>query len=120
LRLGGWLPGKKLPSERILERRADYVATLLAADLSATTGAINLSALQSLLTHLLHEQDADAKSEAEAEATAAISGSASSSINSPWYGPSIRLMPALPLLTETNQRHLRPANCAGTIEGLSR
>ncbi len=71
LRLGGWLPGKKLLPERIVENRAEYVAALRAADASLLVGPIDLSVLHALLTRLLIEQDAEARADAEAEAAQA-------------------------------------------------
>lgn len=71
LRLGGWLPGKKLLPERIVENRPEYVKALREADISFDAGRLDLSVLHAMLTRLLKEQDADAKAEAEAEAKAA-------------------------------------------------
>jgi Fic family protein len=63
LRLGGWLPGKKILPERLLENRDEYVEALQAADKG------NLKILHAMLGRLLDEQDADAKAEAAAAAS---------------------------------------------------
>lgn len=60
LKAGGWLPGKKLLPERIVERRPDYVLALQAADASLAAGGLDLTQLQTLLTELLEAQLAEA------------------------------------------------------------
>ncbi len=56
LKSGGWLPGKKVLPERLVENRPEYVAALQAADASLSTGELDLSILHAMLSRLLDEQ----------------------------------------------------------------
>ncbi len=56
LKSGGWLPGKKLLPERLVEVRSDYVDALRAVDLSVLAGVLDLGPLHTLVARLLDEQ----------------------------------------------------------------
>ena len=56
LSMGGWLPGETLLPDLLRRERTAYVAALQAADASLATGAVDLTALHSLLQQLLDEQ----------------------------------------------------------------
>ena len=62
LKAGGWLAGTKLPPERILENRPEYVEALKAADASLAHGQLDISVLHALLSRLLDEQVAEQQS----------------------------------------------------------
>lgn len=56
LKSGGWLPGKKLLPERLVENRPEYVAALQAADASLAVGDLDLSVLHAMMVRLLDDQ----------------------------------------------------------------
>lgn len=58
---GGWLPGSKILPERIVERRADYVAALRQVDHCFHSGQLSLHPLHRLLAELLDHQLAESE-----------------------------------------------------------
>lgn len=56
LKSGGWLPGKKLLPERLVENRPEYVAALKAADTPTADGAPDLTVLHAMISRLLDDQ----------------------------------------------------------------
>ena len=62
LKSGGWLPGRKLLPERLVENRAEYVDALKSADASILAGVLDLSVLHAMISRLLNDQmnEADA------------------------------------------------------------
>ncbi len=56
LKSGGWLPGRKLLPERLVEVRPAYVEALRAADASLALGALDLTMLHALVAQLLGDQ----------------------------------------------------------------
>lgn len=49
LKAGGWLPGKKLLPERLVEKRPEYVTALKAADAASNAGAVDISVLHAMM-----------------------------------------------------------------------
>ena len=56
LSFGGWLPGDMLLPDLLRRDRVEYVAALKAADASLPNGAVDISALHTLMQKLLEEQ----------------------------------------------------------------
>jgi Fic family protein len=76
LKAGGWLPGKKLLPERIVENRPEYVEALNLGDRSLNAGALDLSVLHAMMSRLLDEQMQEAEHQQSEDAfTAANSPS---------------------------------------------
>ncbi len=71
LKAGGWLPGKKLLPERLVENRPEYVDALKAADTAFNAGVLDFSVLHAMISRLLDEQMNEADATHENEATAA-------------------------------------------------
>lgn len=61
LRSGGWLPGKRLLPERLVENRPEYVAALKAGDASFAAGNLDLTVLHAMISRLLDEQMAESE-----------------------------------------------------------
>ncbi len=69
LKTGGWLPGKRLLPERLVENRPEYVAALKAADAAANLGVLDFSVLHAMIVRLLDEQMTEADEGQTAEVT---------------------------------------------------
>lgn len=67
LKAGGWLPGKKLLPERLVENRPEYVAALKAADAALNNGILDISILHAMIVRLLDEQMTEADESQAAE-----------------------------------------------------
>ena len=52
-KLDGWLEGERILPELLRENRSEYVTALKAADVSAVSGAVDLSLLHELIARLL-------------------------------------------------------------------